>query len=143
MPAFMQPPDPFMQQTAPEAAPTGPAASEMAGENPDKNYIVAILLSYFLGGLGIDRFYLGKTGTGIAKLLTLGGFGLWQTIDVMLVAFGKLTAKDDPRPLEGFAKEYHWGKILGMILVVINVVIFIGFFLLVIVAAISGLQGTS
>ena len=41
-----------------------------------KNKIVALLLSIFLGGWGIDRFYLGYIGMGILKLLTGGVFGI-------------------------------------------------------------------
>ena len=51
-----------------------------------KSHAVAIILSFFLGGLGVDRFYLGHVGLGIAKLLcgwmTLG---LWPLIDFILV----------------------------------------------------------
>jgi len=42
-------------------------------------------LSLFLGWLGVDRFYAKKTGSGIAKLLTLGGFGIWWIIDLILI----------------------------------------------------------
>jgi len=50
-----------------------------------KNPTVALILSIFLGGLGIDRFYLGYVGLGIGKLLTLGGLGLWAFIDWFLI----------------------------------------------------------
>ena len=59
-----------------------------------KNKTVAILLSLFLGGLGIDRFYLGYTGLGILKLLTLGGLGVWALIDFIRIIVGNLKPKD-------------------------------------------------
>jgi TM2 domain-containing membrane protein YozV len=58
--------------------------------NEPKNWLVALLLSFFLGGLGIDRFYLGYTGLGIAKLLTLGGCGIWAIVDLIMIAMNKL-----------------------------------------------------
>lgn len=139
MPAFMQPPDPTMQQTAPNM-PTDVPMEVLASENPNKSYLVALLLSYFLGGIGADRFYLGRIGSGVAKLLTLGGLGIWYIVDMLLIAFGRLTAKDDPRPLLGFAKEYAWVKILAIVLIIINLLIIGGFIILVIVAAITAFQ---
>ena len=50
-----------------------------------KSWTVAIILSLLIGVLGIDRFYLGYIGTGIVKLVTLGGFGIWYTIDLILI----------------------------------------------------------
>ena len=38
-----------------------------------------------LGGIGADRFYLGYTGLGVIKLLTLGGFGVWALVDNILI----------------------------------------------------------
>lgn len=62
-----------------------------AMEKPRKNYIVALLLSVFLGTLGIDRFYLGHVGLGIAKLLlSWATFGIWQLIDLILIALRKV-----------------------------------------------------
>ncbi|MGE5279311.1 MAG: TM2 domain-containing protein [Deltaproteobacteria bacterium] len=55
-----------------------------------KQYVTALLLSIFLGGLGVDRFYLGYTVLGIVKLLTGGGCGIWWLIDVILIATKKL-----------------------------------------------------
>jgi len=73
-------------------------ASTIPGVFSDKNYVTALLLSLFLGGLGIDRFYLGYAGLGILKLLTVGGCGIWALIDLILIAVRKV--KDaDGRPL--------------------------------------------
>jgi len=57
----------------------------MEGKKP-KKWIVALLLSILLGSLGIDRFYMGYIGTGILKLITFGGFGIWWLIDLILIA---------------------------------------------------------
>lgn len=53
----------------------------LKGGNGMKSKVVALILSIFLGELGIDRFYLGYIGTGILKLITCGGFGIWWLID--------------------------------------------------------------
>jgi hypothetical protein len=62
------------------------AASQIPGVFSDKEYIIALLFSIFLGYLGIDRFYMGQVGMGIGKLLTGGGCGVWWLIDVILIA---------------------------------------------------------
>lgn len=56
------------------------------GFRPPKSHAAAILLSFFLGTFGIDRFYLGHAGVGIAKLLlSWATFGVWQLIDFILI----------------------------------------------------------
>ena len=63
---------------------TMPVAGNAAKK--DKKWIVALLLSIFLGCFGIDRFYMGYIWQGILKLITGGGFGIWWLIDLILIA---------------------------------------------------------
>lgn len=55
---------------------------------PWKSPMTCFLLAFFLGAFGGDRFYLGETGLGVAKLLTCGGAGIWSLID-LFTAFGR------------------------------------------------------
>ncbi|MGF9891613.1 TM2 domain-containing protein [Priestia megaterium] len=55
----------------------------------EKNWLVTVLLCFFLGGLGAHRFFVGKIGTGIVMLVTLGGFGIWSLIDLIVIIIGK------------------------------------------------------
>jgi len=59
-----------------------------------KKFLTALLLSIFVGALGVDRFYMRLVGTGILKLITLGGLGIWWVIDLILVATNSLKDKN-------------------------------------------------
>jgi len=60
----------------------------------DKKILPAFLLCFFLGILGAHRFYVGKIGTAILQIVTLGGLGIWCLIDFIMIIIGKFTDKD-------------------------------------------------
>ena len=58
------------------------------------DWLALFLLTFFVGVLGIHRFYVGKMGTGVLMLITLGGLGVWFLVDLLLVVTGQFTNKD-------------------------------------------------
>ena len=66
-----------------------------------RSRFIALLLCFFLGCFGAHRFYLGKTGTAVLMLITIGGLGIWMLIDLVLIAAGS------SRDAEG-RRVYRW-----------------------------------
>ena len=62
-------------------------------EKSEKGFVPAILLCFFLGPLGVHRFYVGKIGTGILHLLTLGALGIWTLVDFIVIVTGNFKDK--------------------------------------------------
>ena len=60
----------------------------------EKDWLTTLLLSIFLGSLGVNRFYVGKIGTGILQLITVGGCGIWTLIDIIMIVTGNFKDKD-------------------------------------------------
>jgi TM2 domain-containing membrane protein YozV len=57
-------------------------------ESSEKKRLIALLLCFFFGCLGVHRFYVGKVGSGIVQLLTLGALGIWALIDLIMIICG-------------------------------------------------------
>lgn len=60
----------------------------------DKGFVPTLLLCLLLGFLGAHRFYVGKIGTGILMLVTFGGLGIWNLVDLIIIAVGNFTDKN-------------------------------------------------
>ncbi|NKY41529.1 TM2 domain-containing protein [Cellulomonas septica] len=118
------PPAPAYGGAAPAGAAYGAAAYGSqpgygAPAESGKSFVATWLLAWFLGVLGVDRFYLGKVGTGILKLVTCGGLGIWALVDIILTLAGVQRDKAG-RSLAGYEqhKKLAWiitaiGFILG------------------------------
>lgn len=89
-----------------------------------KSFIVTAMLSLFLGGLGVDRFYLGKIGTGLLKLITFGGFGIWYVVDIGLILSGKMKSKNG-QLLKDRSKNLRLAIVITAIVVVLAVIIIV------------------
>jgi len=69
-------------------------AKAIAEEISPKSRLATSLLAWFLGEFGAHRFYLGKIGTAIAMLFTLGGLGIWALIDFIFAVSGRMKDKE-------------------------------------------------
>ncbi len=64
-------------------------AKEVPGLFSDKEWLTMVLIAWIGGSLGIDKFYKGETGLGVAKLLTCGGCGIWALYDAIMILLRK------------------------------------------------------
>ncbi|HEY6308593.1 MAG TPA: TM2 domain-containing protein [Candidatus Angelobacter sp.] len=80
-----------------DSAPTCPSCGAVQLTTPvavsatDKRVLPAFLLCFFVGIFGAHRFYVGKIGSGVAQLLTIGGLGIWALVDLILILCGAFT----------------------------------------------------
>ncbi len=79
------------KEVAENAAACPNCGAPQMGDRSEKSYVATLLLCFFLGGIGVHRFFVGKIGTGILMLLTLGGLGIWTLIDFIVIAIGNFT----------------------------------------------------
>ncbi|MCA9782800.1 MAG: TM2 domain-containing protein [Calditrichaeota bacterium] len=67
------------------------------GELSPRPRLVVLLLCFFFGYFGVHRFYVGKIGTGLLMLLTLGGLGIWYTVDLIVIVIGSFRDAEERR----------------------------------------------
>lgn len=125
-PSPITPPPATAPATSPAITPATPApAAGQRALQGDKSFLVTWLLSLLVGYLGVDRFYLGKIGTGILKLVTLGGIGVWWLVDLIIVLTGG-TRDRTGRSLAGYDdhKKVAWIVTAAVLLlgIVLNLV---------------------
>lgn len=105
----------------PQPAPVTPAPSAPVPTGKERSYIVTLLFSLLLGFLGVDRFYLGYTGLGVLKLLTLGGCGIWALIDQILILTNNLRDKQGGT-LVGYDQNKKLGWIIAAVIYGLSVI---------------------
>ena len=106
----------------PYTAPYPPAKGYGLAQQSNKSFLVTWLLSLLLGVLGVDRFYLGKVGTGILKLVTIGGLGIWALIDLILVLANKTRDKQG-LPLEGYDRHKKVALIVTGAFIILSIIL--------------------
>ena len=77
----------------------GGVALTSRGESP-RRIMPAAILCFFFGIFGVHRFYVGKVGTGLLQLVTLGGLFIWATIDFIMIVVGAFTDKEGRKLIE-------------------------------------------
>lgn len=83
-----------------------------------KSFLATELLCFFLGFLGVHRFYTGYIGLGILQLLTLGCCGIWSFIDLIMISLGKY--KDaNGQDLEEYNSKIGYGVIIFVVVVAV------------------------
>jgi TM2 domain-containing membrane protein YozV len=92
-----------------------------------RHFLAVFFLSFMWGVFGADRFYLGKYWTGLLKLLTFGGFGIWAIIDLTMVMSGSMRDKQGNEMLE-YARYKKFANMTTLIfgLVVIALIVITG-----------------
>lgn len=98
-----------------------------------RHFLAVFFISYFWGVFGVDRMYLGKWGTGILKLITAGGFGLWIIIDLFLIMNGSMLDKQGREMLQhaeyrsfAYKTTLIFAAVTALIVILLGAVLIIG-----------------
>jgi TM2 domain-containing membrane protein YozV len=117
-------------------------------EDTRRHFLAVFFLSFMFGMFGVDRFYLGKVWTGILKLITFGGLGIWVIADLALIMSGSMRDIDgnemrEFRRYKKFAvRTVVWfSVILGLVLLVTGAIIIAALYYVVNMLLTGGPEG--
>ena len=74
--------------------PPKPTVDQNGNPISPRSRLACALLAWIVGIFGVHRFYVGKVGTGIAMIFTLGGLGIWVLVDLIMILVGSFKDKE-------------------------------------------------
>jgi len=118
--------------TQTEVAPSVQTAPAVTKKLPRQRHFLAVFfISFMWGPFAIDRFYLGKWGTGILKLVTFGGFGFWVLVDLALIMSGAMKDKQGREMLQVAEYKKFAAKTVLWFAVILGAAVLLGGLLLI------------
>jgi len=115
---------PIAPQPAPEAPVVAPMV-KVVPKNKQRHFLAVFFFSFMWGVFGIDRFYIGKVWTGILKLITFGGFGIWAIVDLALIMSGAMRDKQGNEMLEAARYKKFAGRTVLLFAIILGIVILV------------------
>lgn len=98
-------------------------SAKIVPKNKQRHFLAAFFFSFMWGVFGVDRFYMGFIGTGILKLITFGGFGIWAIVDLALIMSGAMRDKQGNEMLEAARYKKFASRTVLLFAIILGVVV--------------------